>query len=182
MQKDFFFSHFPSVDKWTSLSVVSSYLSGEGLPGLLHVEMEHICGVAWSIRELNSSIWLLMTHSSDGAGGIQQKKQRQCLNTLSSRLCDNGPRRRHVSLLTRSADMEVERRAAADKASGKRCVHHFEWNEMVSRCRPTGKCGSQGQSVNRILVVLVLCQCHFSSFLSHLVQALCKLNLLFCPC
>lgn len=30
----FFFPHFPAVDKWTSLSVVSSYLSGEGLPGL----------------------------------------------------------------------------------------------------------------------------------------------------
>lgn len=34
---------FPSVDKWTSRSVVSSYLSGEGLPGLLDVKPERFC-------------------------------------------------------------------------------------------------------------------------------------------
>lgn len=37
-----FFLHFPSVDKWTSHPGVSSYLLGEGLPGLLYIKMEHI--------------------------------------------------------------------------------------------------------------------------------------------
>lgn len=53
--------------------------------------------------------------------------------------------------------MEVERRpacyrVAADKASGKCCVHHFAggWNKMVSRCRPAGKFRSH-QSENEAI-------------------------------
>lgn len=55
----FFFFHFLSVDKWTSLSVVSTYLSGEGLRGLLYVKRSTFVPLRDSYESLNhlSGFW-----------------------------------------------------------------------------------------------------------------------------
>lgn len=92
---NFFYFFFPrpfspSVDKWTSLSVVSSDLSGEGLPGLLYVKLEHISAVAWFISKFNSSIRFLMTYSSDRAGQDSNTKAAAVFKHITSYLCDNG--------------------------------------------------------------------------------------------
>lgn len=100
----FFFSCFPSVDKWTSRSVVSSYLSGEGLPGLLYVKPEHLCSCMILMKvELIYQVFLRRIHLI-----IQQKKAARVFKHISSCLCDNGPRHRqlykrcHISLVIRS--------------------------------------------------------------------------------
>lgn len=107
MQNDirfFFFSCFPSVDKWTSRSVVSSYLSGEGLPGLLYVKPEHLCSCMILMKvELIYQVFFT-TYSSD----YSTKKAARVFKHISSCLCDNGPRHRqlykrcHISLVIRS--------------------------------------------------------------------------------
>lgn len=78
-------------------------------------------------------------------------KQRQCLNTLPPVCVITAQTQSALQALSHFsarvlADMGVERRSAcyrvaADKASGRCCVHHFTegWNKMVSRCRPAGK-------------------------------------------
>lgn len=56
----FFFFHIPSADKWTTLSFVSSYLSGEGLPTPMYVKVEHILplhDLCVSVIHL-SDVWL----------------------------------------------------------------------------------------------------------------------------
>lgn len=77
-----------------------------------------------------------MTCSSDGAGRIQHKKRRRrrlkALPPVCAITAEAPSALRALSHFSGYvfADMEVERRSAccrvaADKASGKRCVHHF---------------------------------------------------------
>lgn len=78
-----------AADKWTSLSIVSSYLSGEGLASLvlLHDSYE-------SLTHLSISHDTFIRWSREESG----HERRQCLSTLPP-VCDNGWERRDISLL-----------------------------------------------------------------------------------
>lgn len=68
----FFLPTFPQLINEQASPLSAPICQVKGYQAFLYVKLEHIGAVAWFIGEFNSSIRLLMTHSSDGAGRIQR--------------------------------------------------------------------------------------------------------------
>lgn len=67
-----FFPTFPQLINEQASLLSAPICQVKGYQAFLYVKLEHIGAVAWFIGEFNSSIRLLMTYSSDGAGRIQR--------------------------------------------------------------------------------------------------------------
>lgn len=158
-----FFPHFPPQLINEQASPLSAPIyQVKGYQASCMYETEHICTVAPLIWGFNSSIRFLTTHSSDWKRKESTlKKPTQCLNILAPVCAITAEAQSGLQPLSHFsgymfADIETERhaacyRVAADKASRKRCVHHFTegWNKMVSHCHPAGKCRSHQSKKKR---------------------------------